>query len=72
MNRFRVLAVASLALLLGMAQPLCAPDFEALAKEGAQKLAGRQYDNADYENRSHVAEGTLDDIANCVAAQRTQ
>jgi dienelactone hydrolase len=47
MNRVQVLATASLALLMGMAPQLCAQDFEALAKEVAQELAGRQYDKVE-------------------------
>jgi dienelactone hydrolase len=47
MNRLRVLAVASLALLSGLAPKLCAQDFEALAKDVAQELAGRQFDKVE-------------------------
>ena len=47
MNRLQVLAVASLALLSGLAPQLCAQDFEALAKDVAQELAGRQYDKVE-------------------------
>ena len=47
MNRLLVLVVASLGLLSGLAPQLCAQDFEALAKDVAQELAGRQYDKVE-------------------------
>jgi dienelactone hydrolase len=47
MIRLLVLAASSLALLSGLAPQLCAQDFEALAKDVAQELAGRQYDKVE-------------------------
>jgi hypothetical protein len=47
MNRILILAAASLALLLVMTPQLCAQDFEALAKDVAQDMVGRQYDKVE-------------------------
>jgi len=47
MIRFLVWAAATLALLTGLAVRLSAQDFEALAKDVAQELAGRQFDKVE-------------------------
>jgi hypothetical protein len=55
MNRILALAAASLALLSTLSLDLCAQDFEALAKDVAQELAGRQYDKVEARFDSKMA-----------------
>ena len=71
MNRLQVLAVASLALLSGLAPQLCAQDFEALAKNVAQELAGRQYDKVEARFDATMASAMpLEKLQNCLGRDR--